>query len=42
MADAGIVAVSTQNMAGNDAILAINRALGFTDAGGYTDVVRTF
>lgn len=42
MADAGITIVSTQNMDGNDAILAANRTLGFREAGGHVDVVRTF
>lgn len=42
LADRGITRLYTQNMVGNDPILAANRTLGFTRDSGYVDVVRTF
>ncbi|WP_269211213.1 hypothetical protein [Nocardioides sp. cx-169] len=39
MADYGVRAIYTQNMAGNDAILAANRTLGFVRDSGYCDVL---
>jgi GNAT superfamily N-acetyltransferase len=38
MADRGVARVFTQNMEGNQAILAANRTLGFVRASGYVDV----
>lgn len=38
MAERGVERVFTQNMEGNDAILAANRTLGFVRASGYVDV----
>ena len=40
MGDRGVARVFTQNMDGNAAILAANRALGFVRASGYVDVVQ--
>lgn len=40
MSDRGVARVFTQNMEGNEAILAANRALGFVRASGYVDVVQ--
>jgi GNAT superfamily N-acetyltransferase len=40
LADRGVARVFTQNMEGNDAILAANRTLGFVRASGYVDVVQ--
>ena len=40
MADRGVARVFTQNMEGNEAILAANRALGFVRASGYVDVAQ--
>jgi GNAT superfamily N-acetyltransferase len=40
LAERGSSRVFTQNMEGNDAILAANRTLGFVRASGYVDVVR--
>ena len=40
MGERGVTRVFTQNMEGNEAILAANRALGFVRAIGYVDVVQ--
>ena len=40
MADRGVVRVFTQNMEGNQAILAANRTLGFLRASSYVDVAQ--
>jgi hypothetical protein len=40
MADRGFARLFTQNMAGNEAILAANRTLGFVRSSGYVDVVQ--
>ena len=40
MADRGVARVFTQNMEGNEAILAANRSLGFVRASSYVDVVQ--
>jgi GNAT superfamily N-acetyltransferase len=40
MADRGIKRVYTQNMDGNEPILAANRSLGFRPHGGYVDVTE--
>jgi GNAT superfamily N-acetyltransferase len=40
LADRGVARVFTQNMEGNDAILAANRTLGFVRDSGYVDVVH--
>jgi GNAT superfamily N-acetyltransferase len=40
MGERGVARVFTQNMDGNEAILAANRALGFVRASGYVDVVQ--
>jgi GNAT superfamily N-acetyltransferase len=40
MADRGVARVFTQNMEGNEAILAANRTLGFVRASGYVDVAQ--
>lgn len=40
LADRGVARVFTQNMEGNDAILAANRTLGFVRALGYVDVAQ--
>ena len=40
MVDRGVARVFTQNMEGNEAILAANRALGFVRASGYVDVAQ--
>jgi hypothetical protein len=40
--DAGWRTIVTQNMDGNDAILAANRRLGFRRTAGYRDVVYDF
>lgn len=42
MADRGVDHLFTQNMEGNEAILAANRTLGFVRASGYADVARSF
>jgi GNAT superfamily N-acetyltransferase len=42
MADRGVDRLFTQNMEGNEAILAANRTLGFTRASGYADLAVPF
>jgi GNAT superfamily N-acetyltransferase len=42
MADRSVDRLFTQNMEGNEAILAANRTLGFARAAGYADVARPF
>ena len=41
LAAAGATRIVTQNMVGNEPILAANRRIGFTEIGGYVDVRKT-